>query len=55
MFSGGGIVRVKFTTTLDEDVIQALKIRAIKEKTDASKIIEKLLCEYLDQKKEPQQ
>lgn len=45
-------MRVKFTTTLDEEVVQALKIQAIKEKTDASKIIEKLLQEYLEQKEE---
>ena len=41
------MVRKKFTTTLNETIIQQLKIQAIKEGTDASKIIEKLVEEYL--------
>ena len=40
------MVRKKFTTTLNETIIQQLKIQAIKEGTDASKIIEKLVEEY---------
>lgn len=40
-------MRKKFTTSLDDKVIKALKIQAAKEGTDASKIIEKLLIEYL--------
>lgn len=40
-------MRKKFTTTLDEEIIQKLKIQAIKEGTDASKILEKLVEEYL--------
>ena len=40
-------VRKKFTTNLDEEVIKQLKIRAVLENTDASKIIEKLILEYL--------
>jgi hypothetical protein len=43
-------MRKKFTTTLDEKVIQNLKVQAIKEGTDASKIIEKLVVEYLEKK-----
>jgi hypothetical protein len=40
-------MRKKFTTNLDEEVIKQLKIQAVKENTDASKIIEKLIIEYL--------
>ena len=39
-------MRKKFTTSLDENIIKELKIKAIEENTDASKIIEKLLIEY---------
>lgn len=45
-------MRKKFTTTLDESLIQELKLQAIKEKTDASKIIEKLVTDYLAKKRE---
>lgn len=41
------MARKKFTTSLDENIIQQLKIQAVKEDTDASKIIEKLVAEYL--------
>ncbi len=41
------LTRKKFTTTLDETIIQQLKIQAVKEGTDASKILEKLIEEYL--------
>ena len=41
------MTRKKFTTTLDETIIQQLKIQAVKEGTDASKILEKLIEEYL--------
>jgi len=40
-------MRKKFTTSLDENVIKQLKIQAVTENTDASKIIEKLVVEYL--------
>ena len=40
-------MRVPFKTTLDEEVVEDIKIQAIKEKTDVSKIIEMLLIEYL--------
>lgn len=42
------MTRKKFTTTLDEQLIQQLKIQAVKEGTDASKILEKLIREYLE-------
>ncbi len=41
------MTRKKFTTTLDEELIQQLKIQAIKEHTDASKILEQLIQDYL--------
>ena len=40
------MTRKKFTTTLDEKVIKQLKLIAVTENTDASKIIEKLLLDY---------
>ena len=39
------MTRKKFTTTLDEKIIKQLKLIAVNENTDASKIIEKLLIE----------
>ena len=48
-------MRTKFTTTLDDELIKKLKIQAIQENTDVSKILEVLIREYLDKKKEPQQ
>lgn len=40
--------RKKFTTSLDEDLIQRLKMKAVEEDTHASRIIELLLIDYLD-------
>lgn len=45
-------MRSKFTTTLDNELIKAIKVQAIKENTDVSKILEKLIMEYLNKKKE---
>jgi len=42
------MARKKFTTNLDEKVIKKIKLRAIEENTDVSKIIEKLLNDYLE-------
>ena len=42
--------KAKFTTTIDEEILERAKIRAIKEKTSVAKIIEKLLVEYLNTK-----
>jgi len=44
------VTRKKFTTTLDEQLIQQLKIQAVKESTNVSKILEKLISEYLEKK-----
>ena len=41
-------MRVKFTTTLDSEILKELKIQAIQEGTDVSKILEKLSIEYLN-------
>ncbi|MDU2291933.1 MAG: hypothetical protein E7D69_18030 [Clostridium celatum] len=43
------MTRKKFTTTLDEDLISKIKIQAINEKTDVSKLLEKLIVKYLEE------
>ncbi|WP_288709873.1 DUF6364 family protein [uncultured Clostridium sp.] len=40
-------MRKKFTTTLDEEIIKKIKVQAIKENTDVSKLLEKLIENYL--------
>ena len=40
-------MRKKFTTTLDEELIKKIKIQAVKENTDVSKLLEKLIENYL--------
>ena len=40
-------MRKKFTTTLDEEIIKKIKIQAVKENTDVSKLLEKLIENYL--------
>lgn len=45
------MARKKFTTTLDEDLIQQLKIRAAQDKTEVSKILERLVIAYLRETK----
>ena len=42
--------KVKFTTTIDRELLEKLKIAAIKEKCSASFILEKLIREYLSNK-----
>lgn len=44
--------KVKFTTTIEQDILEKAKIQAIKEKTSVAKIIEKLLTEYFSNKSE---
>lgn len=41
-------MRKRFNTMFDENVIERLKIQAILEKTDVSKILEKLAIAYLE-------
>ena len=43
-------LKVKFTTTIDSDLLERAKIQAIKEKKSVAKIIEKLLKKYLEEK-----
>lgn len=40
-------MRKKFTTTLDEEIIKKIKVQAVKENTDVSKLLEKLIENYL--------
>lgn len=42
----------RLTLSVDEDVIKQLKIVAIKEDTTVTAIVEKLIIDYLDNKKE---
>lgn len=42
------MMKQKFTTTLEDKVIERLKIQAIREKTSVSALIEKLAIAYLD-------
>lgn len=44
------MARKKFTTNLDEEIIKQIKLQAVRENTDVSKIIEKLLLEYIKNK-----
>lgn len=41
-------MRKGFKTTLDEDLISQLKIKAIQEKVDVNDILEKLIVKYLN-------
>ena len=45
-------MRKKFTTTLDEQLITKIKIKAIEENTDVSKLLEKLILKYLKSENE---
>lgn len=40
--------KVKFTTTIDESILEQIKILAIKEKCSVSAILERLIKEYLE-------
>lgn len=39
--------KVRFTTTIDEELLKKIKVRAIEEGQNVNEIIEKLLQEYL--------
>lgn len=39
--------KIKFTTTISEELLKAIKIQAIKENKSVSEILEKLIAEYL--------
>lgn len=40
-------MKQKFTTTLDDELIKQIKIKAIEENTSVAKLIERLLADYL--------
>lgn len=40
-------MKKKFTTTLDENIIKQVKIKAIKENLSVAGLLEKLIIEYL--------
>ncbi len=42
--------KVKFTTTIDTDILEKIKIQAIKEKRSVSDILEQLISAYLAEK-----
>lgn len=44
-------MRVKFTTTLDVELLREIKLDAVKKNTDVSKILEELIKEYLAKQK----
>jgi hypothetical protein len=39
--------KVKFTTTIDQELLEKIKIQAIKEHLSVSTILERLITEYL--------
>ena len=42
------IMRKKFTTTFDEDILKDIKIQAIKENLSVSELIEKIFINYIE-------
>ena len=38
----------RFTTTIDADLLEKIKIQAVKEKTSVSNILERLITQYLE-------
>lgn len=42
--------KIKFTTTLSEDLLKEIKIQAIKENKSVSEILEILITKYLKEK-----
>ena len=45
------MAKQKFTTTIDSELLEEIKIRAIKEKRSVSAILENLIREYLESNK----
>lgn len=41
------MAKKKFTTTLDEDLLEQIKIQAIREKRSVADLLEKLIRDYL--------
>lgn len=44
--------KIKFTTTIDESILEEIKIIAVKEKRSVSAILEELIREYIKNSKE---
>ena len=42
------MAKQKFTTTIDETLLEKIKIKSIREKRSVSKILEELITEYLE-------
>lgn len=45
-------MKKKFTTTLDSELIKAIKIKAIEENKSVATLLEEMIEEYLDIKKD---
>lgn len=45
------MAKIKFTTTIDESLLEQIKIMAVKEKCSVSAILEKLIKEYIERVK----
>lgn len=43
------MAKQKFTTTLDADILEQIKIQAIKEKRSVSDLLEELIKKYLEE------
>lgn len=43
-------MKKKFTTTVDTELLEKIKIQAIKEKRSVSDLLEELMKKYLDEK-----
>lgn len=41
------MAKKKFTTTLDEDLLEQIKVQAIREKRSVADLLEKLIMDYL--------
>lgn len=39
--------KIKFTTTIDQELLEKIKIQAIKEHCSVSEILERLITQYL--------
>lgn len=39
--------RIKFTTTIEETILENIKIKAVKERLNVNDILEKLILDYL--------
>lgn len=44
--------KIKFTTTIDESILEEIKILSVKEKRSVSAILEELIREYIKNSKE---